>query len=453
MLDLGLAGFVGGLLALGMRRPFLWVLAYLYIDIVAPQKISYFILASIPISLIVFVLAFGGWLALDDKRESRLTMRQGILFVFLCYCGYTTLVAEFPEPAALKWAWVWKGMVFALFLPFTLRTRLRIEAAVLFLVLSVSAIVINGGIKTVGGGGGYAQLRLLVDDNTGLYEGSTISMVAISTIPLIIWLVNHGTVFPKDWRVKLFALGLVFASALIPIGTQTRTGLLCLGVLVVLSLRSVRRRFLYVSLIGAIALAATPLLPKSYTDRMSTIENHKSDQSASTRLAVWAWTLDYVKSHPFGGGFDSYLANSVKIETTQAEGSGATTAVESTVIYDKSRAFHSAYFEVLGEQGWPGLVLWLWLHLSGLWQMERIRRRWKNREGPDEQWQAPLANALQQAQIVFLVGGAFVGIGYQPLILVMVAIQCGLWTYLRRIEADRAGPQFARRPARQVAGA
>ena len=52
MLDLFFAAFLGVFLALGLRRPFLWVLAYLYVDIVAPQKISYFLLASIPISLI-----------------------------------------------------------------------------------------------------------------------------------------------------------------------------------------------------------------------------------------------------------------------------------------------------------------------------------------------------------------------------------------------------------------
>ena len=43
MTDLFLAAFLAGLLALGFRRPFLWVLAYLYVDIVAPQKISWFL--------------------------------------------------------------------------------------------------------------------------------------------------------------------------------------------------------------------------------------------------------------------------------------------------------------------------------------------------------------------------------------------------------------------------
>jgi hypothetical protein len=38
MLDAFLFLFVMGMLALGLRKPFIWVLAYLYIDIVAPQN-------------------------------------------------------------------------------------------------------------------------------------------------------------------------------------------------------------------------------------------------------------------------------------------------------------------------------------------------------------------------------------------------------------------------------
>ncbi|MEY4474047.1 MAG: hypothetical protein RL671_2351, partial [Pseudomonadota bacterium] len=159
MLDLGITAFTLGLLVLGLRRPFLWVLGYLYIDIVSPQKISWFLLASLPISLIAFVLAFGGWLALDNKQDMRFTLRQFLIVLLLAYCGITTTIADFPIQAALKWDWVWKALLFAIFLPLTLRTRLRFEAVVTVIVLSVGAIVISGGIKTAAGGGGYGELQ------------------------------------------------------------------------------------------------------------------------------------------------------------------------------------------------------------------------------------------------------------------------------------------------------
>ena len=435
MLDLAITGFTLALIAAGFRRPFLWVLAYLYIDILAPQKISYHLLASLPISLIAFVLAFAGWALIDDKTDSRFTLRQGLIAVLLVYCGLTTMTADFPDHAADKWSWVWKALVFALFLPLTLRTRLRIEATALVMVLSVGAIIIDGGIKTAGGGGGYGMLHLFINDNVGLYEGSIISSVAIAVIPLIVWLMNHGTIFPPDWRVKLFGVALIFACALIPVGTQARTGLLCLALLAVLSLRSVKRRFLYAGTMAALALVAVPFLPASFTKRMNTIENHAADESASTRVAVWGWTLDYVGDHPFGGGFDAYRGNKLKIELRGSEGSGNNVSVDVKEAYDQARAYHSAYFEMLGEQGWPGLFLWLWLMLSGLWQMERIRHRWKKRTGPGETWQAPLANALQQSLIVYMAGSLFVGIAFQPFCYMLIGLQCGLWSYLRRIDS------------------
>jgi probable O-glycosylation ligase (exosortase A-associated) len=350
---------------------------------------------------------------------------------------------------------VWKALVFAIFLPLTLRTRLRIEAVALVMVLSAGAIIVSGGIKTALGGGGYGSLALLVDNNTGLYEGSTLAMAAIAIIPLIWWLARHGTIFPRHWTVTLFALALTFACLLIPVGTEARTGLLCLGVLCVLTLRTAKRRFLLVTLGVVGALVAIPFLPKSYTDRMNTIENHKADESAGTRLAVWSWTWEYAKAHPTGGGFEAYLGNKVRYK--KAYDPNATEEVDPDALYvtDAGRAFHSGYFEMLGEQGWPGLILWLWLQLLGLWQMERIRWKWKKRTGPDEQWVAPLANALQLAQCAYLVGALFIGIAYQPFILMLIGLQCGLWSYLRRIDAPapRRIAERAMKPLAAPAGA
>ncbi len=440
MLDLGITAFTLGLLVLGLRRPFLWVLGYLYIDIVSPQKISWFLLASLPISLIAFVLAFGGWLALDNKQDMRFTLRQFLIVLLLAYCGITTTIADFPIQAALKWDWVWKALLFAIFLPLTLRTRLRFEAVVTVIVLSVGAIVISGGIKTAAGGGGYGELQTFVANNTGIYEGSILSTIAIAIIPLIWWTARFTTLFPRGPLVTLFSVALTFAALLIPVGTQARTGLLCIGLLAVLSLRSVKRRFLYLGMAGLIAAAAVPFLPKSFTERMSTIENHQSDQSASTRVAVWMWTLDYVKDHPFGGGFDAYRSNKLLIPTVVAEGSGNNVTMKTTLHVDQSRAYHSAYFEMLGEQGYAGLLLWAWIQLLGTWQMERLSRRWKGRTSPHEAWVAPLATALQLSQLVYFLGAVFVGIAYQPVMFMIIGLQCGLWSYCRRIEAPVPQP-------------
>jgi probable O-glycosylation ligase (exosortase A-associated) len=448
VLNLFLTAFVTAFLAAGVRRPFLFVLAYAYIDIVAPQKVTWGFLAHVPVSLIAFICAVTAWAVAENKDGIRFSPRQFVLLMLLVYCGLTTRSADFPEEAFEKWGWVWKALVFAMFLPLTLRTRLRIEAFALFMVLSVGVIVIGGGIKTLAGGGGYGELKLLVNDNQGLYEGSIISTVAICVMPLALWLARHGTIFKPGWLVWLFAMGICFACLLMPVGTQARTGLVCAAVLGMLMLRTSKKRFTYIAVIGGLGLVAVPLLPQSFTERMSTIGNHQSDQSASTRVAVWKWTIEFAKTHPFGGGFNAYLQNAVSYDTVKSEKAGDNnTAIETERIVEKGRAYHSSYFEMLGEQGYPGLALWLLLHLMGVVHMEIIRRRYAKDPPAELAWVTPLADALQQAQIVYLFGGAFVGIAFQPFCYMLVGLQCGLSAYIGRVK--RAAPRpfrAARRP-------
>jgi probable O-glycosylation ligase (exosortase A-associated) len=442
MRDLALVAFIGALLLLALKRPFLFVLVYLYIDTVSPQRISYYLLNRLPISMIVAALAIGAWLLLD-RKELRVAPRQGLILILLAYVTWTTADADVPIEAWQKWDWAWKALFFAVFLPFTLRTRLRIESALLFLTLSAAAIIIVGGIKTLLSGGGYGVLNLMVDNNSGLYESSTISTIAIALIPIILWLTRFGTVFPPDWRVKTFAAGLVFACLLIPIGTEARTGLVCIAVLGLLLLRDAKRRFLYLGGAALLGLAAIPFLPSSFTNRMETIQGFKADESAGTRLAVWAWTWDYVQHHPLGGGFEAYRQNRIQVQTVNTQTSGETQLVTAQTMADEGRAYHSAYFEMLGEQGFPGLVLFLLIHGIGLVRMEIIRHRYRRAEG-DKAWIAPLATALQNFQLVYLVGALFVGMAYQPFVYLMLATQIGFDSWLsgrERRERNELGRQ------------
>ena len=107
-------------------------------------------------------------------------------------------------------------------------------------------------------------------------------------------------------------------------------------------------------------------------------------------------------------------------------------------IVDEGRAFHSSYFEMLGEQGFPGLLMWLIIHLGGVWRMEVISRLYRKRNRPDEAWVAPLATALQNSQIVYLVGSLFVGIAFQTFFYMLIALQISFDTYLARRRKEAA---------------
>lgn len=445
MRDLVFVAFLAAFLALAVKRPFFFVLAYAYVDIVAPQRLSYFLLNRIPVSMIVAALAIGAWLLFDDKRGTRIAPRQWLMLILLGYAGMTTLQADFPVEALVKWDWAWKALAFAIFLPFTLRTRLRIEALLLFMTLSAAAIIIVGGIKTIVSGGGYGVLNLMVDNNSGLYESSIISTFAIALIPVILWFAKHGTIFSSDWRTRLFCGALVFACLLIPVGTEARTGLVCIAVAAILVLRDVKRRFLYMGAMAFLGLAAIPFLPSSFTSRMETIQGYQADQSASTRIAVWGWTLNYVQDRPLGGGFEAFRQNQINVQLTNERAIGDVQMVSTRMEADAGRAWHSSYFEMLGEQGWPGLFLWLTIHLTGLVRMEMIRRRYRKREDMD--WAAPLATALQHFQIIYLVGSAFVQTAWQPFGWMAIAVQIGFDAWLARREREARATTGWHRPA------
>ena len=441
MRDLIFVGYIAAIMLLAFKRPFLFTLVYAYVDIVSPQRLSYFLLNSIPLSLMLFVLAFLGFMVSDDKKDVRVSPRWVLLLVLLAYCGYTTAVAAEPVAALEKWGWVWKALVFAAFLPLTLRTRLRIEALALTMVLCASALIVTGGIKTLGGGGGYGSLVILIDDNSGLFEGSIISCVAITIIPLILWLAKHGTIFKPDWKVRIYSAALILACLLIPVGTQARTGVICIAVLGILLLRHARYRMLYLGAAAIIAVAAVPFLPSSFTQRTDTIKNYKADESASTRLAVWAWTWEYVKEHPMGGGFEVYRQNRIRYDMARKDNAVGPLPIDAPAvreIVDEGRAFHSSYFEMLGEQGFPGLIIWLIIQIGGVWRMEVIQRVYRKRDKPDETWIAPLANALQNSQIIYLVGSLFVGIAFQAFFFMFTALQIGFDTYLARRRKEAA---------------
>ena len=185
-----------------------------------------------------------------------------------------------------------------------------------------------------------------------------------------------------------------------------------------------------------LGVAAIPFLPSTFTDRMNTIKTYDADESASTRLAVWKWTIEYAKANPFGGGFNAFLGNHIRYDLKTAPGTAAA-AASPKVEVDKARAYHSAYFEMLGEQGYPGLALWLAINLIGIFRMEIIRRRYRDPDG-EYAWAGPLAAALQSGHIVYLLGAGFIAIAFQPFIYMLIGAQIGLDTYLARKQGEQS---------------
>ena len=99
---------------------------------------------------------------------------------------------------------------------------------------------------------------------------------------------------------------------------------------------------------------------------MSTIQAHEEDTSAMGRVGVWKWTLRFVAENPLGGGFDAYRVSRIA-ETVQTRDGGTVT------YYASGKAFHSVYFEMLGEHGIPGMLMFLSMLTLTYWILWRAR--------------------------------------------------------------------------------
>jgi probable O-glycosylation ligase (exosortase A-associated) len=427
------------LFAAACKRPFLMTLAYLYVDLFQPQQVSYYLVNSVPVSMIFGAAAVLFYLLFDDKRGVGFGRVQALMMLFLAWITFTTFNAQLPDSAWIKWDPAWKAIIFGVFLPFVLRTRQRLEAAVMFMVLCVGAITITGGMKTLLGGGGYGTLNLLVGTNNGLYESSTIAAVSIALIPLVVYIYQNNTIIPKSRTTLLIAAGLTVSALLIPVGTEARTGLVCIALLGGLTFLRVKRKSLYAAGIAVVAIAAIPLLPESFTGRMSTIKTYDEDNSASTRVAVWSWTWDFAKSHPFGGGFYAYKLNEIEVQIRERVGTGNAMRETTRTVKDRARAFHSSYFEVLGEHGYPGILIYLSMLFVALFQLRGLFTRY--RDDPEQRWIAELARALAHTFLIFMTGSLFVGIAFQSTLYFLLGFTASLAQIAAMRSAKAGRPQ------------
>jgi len=420
MRDLYISAIYFSFLLIGPIAPFVFALGYIWTDTFSPQ-LATDLLATVPVSLIMGVATILGYVVLDRRSPPRLTAATVLTLLFAIWVTLTLLWAVAPEAALEKWNWAFKTLVFSAFIPFFIRSRIQIEA---FLSVYVFALVVQfmpTGIKTIFSGGGYGAQLGVEAGNSGLAEGGALATVSLMAVPLLLFLRAHGQLVPKwPFRSWLY-LGVVVAALLAAVGTYERTALIGLAVVGGWGWLKSRRKILFG--LGGIAAVALILAVTSqrWDRRMSTIETYQSDSSAMVRLLVWKWTLNFVGSHPFGGGFNAYVVDEIDFPGDPAH---------PAPIVQRGRAFHNIYFEVLGEHGYVGIAIFLSLIATTFASLMRIAR--KSRGVAELAWCRDLANALQVSLLVVLTCGCFIGIAFQPVLYYLFAATVCLKEWVRR---------------------
>jgi probable O-glycosylation ligase (exosortase A-associated) len=416
-------------LVVGSSAPFVLCLGYVWVDGFNPQLIATAILNHLPDSLIMALAAIGGYFVLD-RRSPRLDPIMVLALIMATYVTMSTaLWSVAPGYAWPKWNFAFKTIMFSAFIPLVFRSRIQIEAFMQIWIFSLVGQFLPVGIKTLIHGGGYGIALGLVDSNSGLAEGSTLAGVSIMIVPIILFLRANTRIVPRSFITDLVYSGLIVGAVAAAVGTYERTGLIAMIVAGTGLWLRARRKVLFGIIAGMAAAAVILLTSQAWNARISTIDDYNQETSALGRILVWKWTLGFVSTHPFGGGFNAFQVDRIEFPGTPSH-------PEPVVIFGK--AFHSIYFEVLGEQGYLGLALFLGTAVVAFLALQGVARQTKHMEGMG--WCREMAYALQISLLTLLASGAFIGIAFQPMFWYLFALSACLRQHVKQARLELARP-------------
>jgi putative inorganic carbon (HCO3(-)) transporter len=388
MRDIAVTAFILGSLPFILKRPQLGVLMYVWISVMNPHRLTWGFAYSMPFALIVAVTTLAGVLLTRDAKWPQLNSLMLAWMLFVLWTGVTTASALHPAEAYVRWLEMMKTQLMVLLIPILFQKKEDLRLLVWVIALSIAFFGVKGGIFTVVTGGGsrvYGPENSLIGDNTA------IGVAIIMAIPLLYYLQ-----LTSPWRsVRWLLLGMIVLCGVGALGTYSRGTLVAACAAgVFLWWKGRHKVAILLALLFAVPVGLA-LMPGKWYDRMDTILNYEQDSSANMRLNSWQTMVNLAKERPItGGGFD---AGSREVYERYAP--------------DPSRppqTAHSIYFEALGEHGFVGLALYLWI-LAGVWlQCRGLMRAAKNH--PELAWAGELGRMMQVTLFGFTVGGVFLSL-------------------------------------------
>jgi len=356
-----------------------------------PQKYAFGFAYSMPFAAMIAVITLISMLKNKDQVKLPVNATTVLFVVFPLWMCVTYIFAlEHNESGYERWKTVMKVFFFIVVAASLIRTRKHVEWLIWTIVFSVGFYGVKGGAFTVLTGGSY---RVYGPPGEGfMSDNNAISAALVMIIPLMFYLRATAT---SKWikRGLLMSIGL---SAMAVLGSQSRGAFLAvLAMLLFLWLKSQSKIILGLLLVALVPVAIG-FMPDSWTERMNTIKTYEQDGSAMGRINAWTMAINVAKERPLvGGGFELYTPRTF-----------SKYAPDPLDVH----AAHSIYFQMLGEHGYVGLLLFLSIGFVAWSLARRIIKLSKTQ--PENAWAGQLARAIQVSLIGYAVGGAFINIGY-----------------------------------------
>lgn len=397
MRDLLLTAIVFGTIPFIFYRPYIGVLVWVWLTFMTPFNYAWSFAVDFRFAFVIAAVTVLAWIISREPKRIVWTVPSAALLAFWLFTGLTTLFALFPDQAQAKWIELTKIVAIDLVVTVALFTdRRRINTLIWVVVGSIGFFGVKGGIGTLLTGG---TIHIGAVDGSYFSDNNFLAAALLMTIPLMRYLQTVSTEKLMRW-----GLGLAIALCILGVlGTQSRGGFVGLIVVaLMLFARSPKKLVFSFGLIVILAGGIT-FMPASWTERMQTIGSQDVDASVQSRFDSWAFAYDFVLEHPLaGGGFQAFRAN---VDPTSSVG---------------YRSAHSIYFQVLGEHGFTGLIIYLVLVVSSfLFGMFTVR---KIGGDPGLVWARNLMHMVQISMFVFLVTGAFLSMAYFELFVFLIAV-------------------------------
>jgi probable O-glycosylation ligase (exosortase A-associated) len=159
-------------------------------------------------------------------------------------------------------------------------------------------------------------------------------------------------------------------------------------------------------------------VPEYYFDRLSTLENLEGDESFLGRIENWTLAWRAALDNPiFGVGLDNHILYNRAIQPGV-----------------QVRVAHSVYFQVLGELGFPGLLLYLCFIGLGLLTLFRTWRALVPvaSANPELAWTRDLAFWMTCGYTGYIVGSGFLNMLYIEFPWYVIFYGSMLWPLVRQ---------------------
>lgn len=399
-----------------LRQAWFGVLAWAVVSLMNPHRLTYR-LEDLPVAAAIGLAALIGVVASRDRKVFPWTRESVTLILLMMWFGITTLASPRPEDNWDLYKKVLKIDFMVLVTMTVLYSRRHLMALAWTLVVSLGFYGVKGGVFTILTGGSF---RVWGPPGTYIEGNNELALALVMVIPLMRFLQLNSS---SKWvRRGLTAAMLLSAAA--ALGSHSRGALLAIGAMVgVLWWRGQKKLQTGLALV-LLSVGLVAFMPDNWTQRMNTIGTYDEDASAMGRINAWWMAFNLAKDKFFGGGFQIYDYEHF---------------LRYAPVPEDVHAAHSIYFQILGEHGFVGLLLFLVLWLFTWGTAGKLRRL--DRDSENTRWLSDLGAMCQVSLAGFAVGGTFLSLAYFDMTYyVMVLVVLGSKWHERKAWMQESGP-------------